>query len=46
MILSGQKGRSEAYNNISNTAGFMYHDVVGGNSEMQIDANWQIEDKN
>jgi len=44
--LSGQKGRSEAYNNISNTAGFMYHDIVGGNSEMQINANWQIEDKN
>ncbi|WP_255663879.1 RHS repeat domain-containing protein [Flavobacterium cupriresistens] len=44
--LSGQKGRSEAYNNISNTAGFLYHDVVGGNNEMQINGNWQIENKN
>ncbi|MFC5981242.1 RHS repeat domain-containing protein, partial [Flavobacterium salmonis] len=44
--LSGQKGRSEAYNNISNTAGFLYHDVVGGNNEMEINANWQVENKN
>lgn len=40
--LSGQKGRSEAYNNISNATGFLYHDVVGGNSNMKINADWQV----
>jgi RHS repeat-associated protein len=40
--LSGQKGRSEAYNNISNVTGFLYHDVIGGNSEMKVNADWQI----
>ncbi|MEO8583509.1 MAG: RHS repeat-associated core domain-containing protein [Flavitalea sp.] len=39
--LSAQPGRSEAYNNISATTGFMYHDVLGGNSGMQVNADWQ-----
>ena len=43
--LSAQPGRSEAYNNISSVLGFMYHDVVGGNSKMKINANWQITTK-
>jgi RHS repeat-associated protein len=38
--LSGQSGRSGAYNNVSNVTGFMYHDVTGGNSEMQVSASW------
>jgi RHS repeat-associated protein len=38
--LSAQNGRSEAYNNISNASGFLYHDVVGGNSSMQVNADW------
>ena len=39
--LSAQPGRSEAYNNISSATGFLYHDVAGGNSEMQVNADWQ-----
>lgn len=39
--LSAQPGRSEAYNNISATTGFLYHDVVGGNSQMKVNADWQ-----
>jgi hypothetical protein len=39
--LSAQRGRSEAYNNISATTGFLYHDVVGGNSGLKINADWQ-----
>ena len=39
--LSAQSGRSEAYNNISATTGFLYHDVVGGNSAMKVNADWQ-----
>jgi RHS repeat-associated protein len=33
--------RSGAYNNITTVTGFMYHDVGGGNSEMQVNADWQ-----
>lgn len=40
--LSAQKGRSEAYNNISSGLGFMYHDVAGGNSSMKVNADWQV----
>ncbi len=39
--LSAQSGRSEAYNNISAGTGFLYHDFVGGNSSMQVNADWQ-----
>jgi hypothetical protein len=39
--LSAQSGRSEAYNNIIATTGFLYHDVVGGNSQMKVNADWQ-----
>jgi len=39
--LSAQKGRSEAYNNISSTTGFLYHDVVGGNKDIKVNADWQ-----
>ena len=39
--LSAQPGRSEAYNNISAATGFLYHDVVGGNSGMKVSADWQ-----
>ncbi|WP_046246090.1 hypothetical protein [Hymenobacter terrenus] len=38
--LSEQKGRSGAYNAISRSTGFLYHDVVGGNSELQVEARW------
>lgn len=39
--LSPQAGRSEAYNNISAATGFLYHDVIGGNSDMKVNADWQ-----
>jgi hypothetical protein len=39
--LSSQGGRSGAYNNISKTTGFLYHSVAGGNSGLQISADWQ-----
>jgi RHS repeat-associated protein len=39
--LSAQHGRSEAYNNISAATGFLYHDVAGGNSSLQVSADWQ-----
>ena len=39
--LSAQKGRSEAYNNISSATGFLYHDVTGGNSAIKVNADWQ-----
>ncbi|MCW5921690.1 MAG: RHS repeat-associated core domain-containing protein [Saprospiraceae bacterium] len=40
--LSAQKGRSEAYNNISSALGFLYHDAAGGNINMKVNAEWQI----
>ncbi len=39
--LSGQNGRSAAYSNISNTTGFFYHNIFGGNSSMQTNADWK-----
>jgi len=39
--LSSQGDRSDAYNNISKATGFLYHNVAGGNSSMQVNANWQ-----
>ena len=41
--LSGSKGRSEAYNNISNALGFVYHDLLGGNINLQTRAEWDTE---
>ncbi|MBS1603419.1 MAG: hypothetical protein JST42_12185 [Bacteroidetes bacterium] len=38
--LSAQKGRPLLYNIISGTGGFFYHDVFGGNSNMQTTASW------
>lgn len=38
--LSSQGGRSGAYNTVSTGAGFLYHDVSGGNSSLQINASW------
>jgi hypothetical protein len=43
--LSAQKGRSEAYNNISSASGFLYHDVLGGNAAMKVNADWQVTNK-
>jgi len=39
--LSAQKGRSEAYNNISSATGYLYHDVAGGNKDIKVNADWQ-----
>jgi RHS repeat-associated protein len=39
--LSGQKGRSSDYNDISNVTGFLYHDLAGGNSAIKVSADWQ-----
>ena len=38
--LSGSKGRSGAYNAISNTLGLFYHDLLGGNINLQTRAQW------
>lgn len=40
--LSGSPGRSEAYNNISNALGLFYHDLAGGNINMQTRAEWKV----
>ncbi len=40
--LSGSKGRSEAYNTISDVLGFMYHDMAGGNINLQTRAEWSV----
>lgn len=39
--LSAQGGRSGAYNKVSEITGFMYHQVAGGNANLQVTANWQ-----
>ncbi len=43
--LSPQPGRSEAYNNISAATGFLYHDVAGGNSNLKVNADWDVTTK-
>lgn len=43
--LSAQGGRSGAYNFISRNTGFLYHDVVGGNIALQVEARWQMKIK-
>lgn len=40
--LSPQQNRSQAYNTISSATGLLYHDVVGGNSDIKVNADWQI----
>jgi len=39
--LSAQNGRSPAYNAISETTGFGYHTLLGGNKDISVDASWQ-----
>lgn len=39
--LSPQKGRQQAYNNISKVLGFGYHSLGGGNKNMQTRATWK-----
>lgn len=41
--LSGQNGRSGAYNNISNTLGFFYHKLGNGNVNLQTRSEWTKE---
>ncbi|HRF39709.1 MAG TPA: hypothetical protein PK198_13045, partial [Saprospiraceae bacterium] len=38
--LSPSPGRREAYNNISRVLGFFYHDLAGGNINLQTRAEW------
>lgn len=38
--LSSQYGRPGAYNTVSTGAGFLYHNVAGGNSGLQVNAWW------
>jgi RHS repeat-associated protein len=38
--LSAQGGRSGAYNTVSSGAGFLYHNVAGGNSSLQVNVWW------
>jgi RHS repeat-associated protein len=40
--LSGSKSRSEAYNLISETLGYVYHNVSGGNKSLQTRATWSV----
>jgi len=39
--LSGNSGRSDAYNNISNFLGFFYHTLANGNKNLQTRAQWE-----
>jgi hypothetical protein len=43
--LSGQNNRSDAYSNISNVTGLLYHDLTGGNSALKINASWEVTTK-
>ncbi len=43
--LSRQPNRGDAYNNISAATGFLYHEVAGGNSGLQVSADWQTTAK-
>ncbi|PQJ18920.1 LysM peptidoglycan-binding domain-containing protein [Nonlabens xylanidelens] len=40
--LSGSKGRSGTYNNVSNVLGFFYHDVANGNINLQTRGEWEV----
>jgi len=33
-------GRSSAYNTATEVLGFLYHDVLGGNDQMRVNASW------
>ena len=35
--------RSTGYNAICFVLGFLYHDIMGGNDELKINANWKTE---
>lgn len=43
--LTPQDGRREAYNTISKTLGFFYHDLLGGNKNLQTRAEWNTRVK-
>ncbi len=34
-------GRSDAYNKTTTIFGFLYHDVLGGNDKMRVNASWK-----
>lgn len=38
--LRPQGGRSGAYNTITTVTGILYHDVVGGNDQLKVQAHW------
>jgi len=38
--LEPSKDRSSAYNAVTKILGFLYHDILGGNNEMQVQAHW------
>jgi RHS repeat-associated protein len=41
--LTPSGGRSEAYNTVTKISGFLYHDILGGNRNLQIRAEWKTE---
>jgi len=40
--LSGNEGRSGTYNTISEIGGYLYHDIGGGNKNLQTRGQWSI----
>lgn len=38
--LRPSEGRSPAYNTATKILGFLYHDVLGGNDQMRVNASW------
>ena len=43
--LRPQSGRNGAYNAVNSTIGSAYHDAVGGNDKLQINATWSTQVK-
>ena len=43
--LRPQTGRNGAYNAVNSTVGSVYHDVVGGNDKLQLNATWSTQVK-
>jgi hypothetical protein len=43
--LRPQSGRNGAYNAVNSTVGSVYHDVVGGNDKLQLNATWSTQVK-
>ncbi|MCC6298613.1 MAG: Ig-like domain repeat protein [Anaerolineales bacterium] len=41
--LEPSKDRSSAYNAVTKVLGLLYHDILGGNNQMQVQANWSSE---